>query len=965
MFRSIQPKPDFIKMEKKWLKYWYEKGIVEQYLHKNDKSRKRFSFMDGPITANNPMGIHHAWGRTYKDLWQRYKNMKGYKQRFQNGFDNQGLWVEVEVEKDKGFKCKKDIEQYGMAKFVQDCKDWTNKWAKVQTEQSKRLGYFMDWENSYYTMSDENNYMIWTFLNKCHEKGWLYKGSDSLPWCPRCGTAISQHEILTGDYQDIEDETIFMKLPLKGKPNEYLIVWTTTPWTLPANVAVAVDPKLVYAKVKNNGEIYYLSKATLECLSGKYKVLEELLGEKMLGWKYDYPFKDWLAVKEVNPEYKIVPWDLIGEDEGTGMVHVAPGCGQEDHQLGVELKLALIVPIDDAGIFVSGFEGLSGKYAHDVAQDVFSFMKANGCLYKTEKYMHRYPMCWRCGTKLLFRCVDEWYISMDELRHDMMKVAKKIRWIPAFGLARELDWLKNMDDWCISKKRYWGLALPIWECECGNFEVIKDEKQLKKKAVKGYDKFEGHTPHRPYIDEIKLKCSKCGKIVSRIPDVGNPWLDAGIVPFSTLKYRTNKKYWDKWYPADFITEGFAGQFKNWFYSLIAMSTVLENNNSFNNLLGHGLVKDEKGEEMHKSKGNTIWFDDGIEKIGADIMRWTYCRHNPENDLLFGYAACDDVRKNFYLMLWNSYKYLVTYARINKWTPTGSSIYSLKLNTLDKWLLSRFNSLLKLVDKNLDDYNAMTSALAVEKFVNDVSTWYIRRNRARFSSGDKVVMEVLYYVILNLSKALMPFIPYVAEEIFQNLRSDNDVESVQLVDFPKYATKYISDKLERDMVLVRELASLGQAARIESKIRLRQPLLEIVVKGVKKPMPALVTLLADELNVQKVRFVAKLPSGSKWLFAHAKDLDVALNTEITEELAAEGLYRELIRNIQQARKEQGLKMGEKVSMSLVTKDGKVRVLIEQRQDELKDIVAASSLLCYEKESDIKSSTNTKHIVVNTN
>ncbi|MBN2100519.1 isoleucine--tRNA ligase [Candidatus Dojkabacteria bacterium] len=954
MFKDVESRTNFPEMEKGWLKKWYKDGTVKKYLQKNDKSEKRFSFMDGPITANNPMGIHHAWGRTYKDLWQRYKNMKGYKQRFQNGFDNQGLWVEVEVEKDKGFKSKKDIEKYGIAKFVQDCKDWTKKWANVQTEQSKRLGYFMDWENSYYTMSEENNYMIWTFLNKCHENGWIYKGKDALPWCPRCGTAISQHEILTGDYIDLEDETIYFYVPIKGRKNEYLMGWTTAPWTLPANVAVAVDPKLNYVKVQNKDKIFYLSESTLNFLDGEYEVLDTLQGKDLVGLEYDYPFKNWPAVKAAKPQYKVVPWEgMIGEEEGSGMVHIAPGCGPEDHQLGKEENLSVIIPIDDAGNFVDGFEFLTGKFAHDVSQELFDFMKQNDALYKIAKYTHRYPMCWRCKSKLVFRCVDEWYISMDELRYKMMEVAKKIRWIPEFGLDRELDWLTNMHDWCISKKRYWGLALPIWECECGHFEVIKDEVELKKRAVEGWDKFEGHTPHRPYIDEIKIKCPKCGKLASRIRDVGNPWLDAGIVPYSTIGYRTNKEYWKKWFPTDFVTECFPGQFKNWFYALIAMSTVLENKEPYKTLLGHGLVKDEKGDEMHKSAGNAIWFDDGVEKIGADVMRWTFCRHNPENDLWFGYNMTDDVRKNFILMLWNVYKYLISYANRHNWKPSGKNVYKLKLETLDRWVLSKFNTLLRTVDKKLEDYDAMSSALSVESFVNDLSTWYIRRSRQRFADGDKVVLEVLYYIMHDLTRLMMPFTPFLAEEMYQNLKSEKEAESVHLTDFPEYSKTYEDRTLEDNMAKVQNIASLGLAARFSAGVKLRQPLLEIQVKGIKDLPEEFAKILVDEVNVQKAVFVKELPKGDNYTGAEDQDISVVINTKLTDELQQEGLYREVVRQIQQARKEAGLKMGELVDIVVCTDSDKVKKLIQKRNKDFLNQLFAKGLSVASSENKQKS------------
>jgi len=704
--------------EKEILKFWKDQNIFEKLREKN-KHGKHWSFLDGPITANNPMGVHHAWGRTLKDLFQRFHSMKGEKLRYQNGFDCQGLWVEVEVEKELKFNTKKDIEKYGIGKFVNKCKQRAEKYSKIQTEQSKRLGYWMDWDNSYYTMSDENNYMIWHFLKKVWGNKELYKGKDSVPWCPRCGTALSQHEILSEEYKEIIHDSIYFKLPILrrqgsggqviGKENEYFLVWTTTPWTLPANVALAVGEEIDYVKIEivdsknesiKKGEKYIFSESLFtgkgahpegEPESGglsqniflfkcskdddifnalKVKIVKEFTGKELesLNLKYSGPFDNLARVQEAqkeNPETfhsVISDKELVTTEEGTGIVHIAPGCGAEDFQLGKERNLPVLAVIDESANYLDGLGEFSKQNAKKNPEIIFDYLKKAGSkyLFKIEPYKHRYPTCWRCKQELVWRVVDEWYISMDKLRYKMMEVTKKINWIPKFGLDRELDWLKNMRDWLISKKRYWGLALPIWECECGHFEVIGSKQELKEKAVEGWEEFEGNSPHKPWIDNVKIKCLKCGKIISRIPDVGNPWLDAGIVPFSTyidpdskkLSYTSDKKYWGKWFPADFVTECFPGQFKNWFYSLIAMATVLENINPFKTLLGHGLVKDEKGEEMHKSKGNAIWFDDAVEKMGADVMRWMYILNNPVIDLRFGYHKGEEIKKQMFIPLLN-------------------------------------------------------------------------------------------------------------------------------------------------------------------------------------------------------------------------------------------------------------------------------------------------------------------------
>ncbi len=812
MFNPIDPKINFPLMEKKWLKFWYEKGIVNKYLKKNKDSKKYFSFLDGPITANNPMGVHHAWGRTYKDLWQKFHNLLGYKQRFQNGFDCQGLWVEVEVEKELGLKNKREIENLvpnnkfeSIAKFVNLCKKRVFHFSGIQTEQSKRLGYFMDWEHSYFTLSDENNYMIWYFLKKCYENGWIYKGQESVPWCPRCQTAISEHEILTEDYKEIVHEAVYFKLKLKN--NEYLLVWTTTPWTIPANVAVAVNENFNYSLVKvKNGDFYWLAHDLAKKVLEKdfQKIIKTVKGEELIGLKYISPFDDLPAVKNVakkNPEKfhiviatdeRILPISL---EEGTGMVHTAVSAGTEDFQLGRKLGLPMIPVIDDEANYLQTMGFLSGKNAKKDPRLILDYLDKNNWAYKIHNYKHRYPVCWRCKTELVWKVADEWYIAMDKpsqsqktdkrtLRERMIEVAKKIKWMPDFGLDRELDWLKNMHDWLISKKnRYWGLALPIYECQkCGYFEVIGSKEELKKRAVEGWEKFEGNSPHKPWVDEVKIKCKKCGAIVSRIDDVGNPWLDAGIVPYSTITennqgtplYLKNKKEWQKWFPVDFITESFPGQFKNWFYSLIAMSTVLEDTNPFKRVLGFGTLLGEDGRPMHKSWGNAIEFNEGADKIGVDVMRWMYARQDPSQNMLFGYKKADEVRRQFYLMLWNIYRFFVDYANLDNFKidkkNTTFNFKKLDLNILDQWILSRFVWLVNFVKTSLQEFNAKDAAWEIEKFIDDLSTWYIRRSRDRvwINSNNEKDKEAfytsLYYILVNLSIILSPFIPFITEEI---------------------------------------------------------------------------------------------------------------------------------------------------------------------------------------------------------
>ncbi len=939
-FKQVSSQVDFPALEREILGWWYDSGVVKKYLEKNRNSSTKFSFLDGPITANNPMGVHHAWGRTYKDLWQRYHTLKGDAGRYQNGFDCQGLWVEVEVEKELGFKSKKDIEAYGIANFVNKCKERVYKYSAIQTEQTKRLGNFMDWDHSYFTMADENNYAIWNFLKVCHERGWLYKGHESIPWCPRCETAISQHEILTEDYREIAHESVYLKLPLAGRERESLLVWTTTPWTIPANIAVAVDTALDYALV--NG--LWVAKATIARIFGQeLQPTKVVKGKQLVGWKYRGPYDHLEAVKKIANQPKfhtVVATDKrilpVNTEEGTGLVHTAVSAGQEDFKLGQKLGLPMVPVIADNADYLPGLDDLSGQNAKTNPRLVLDYLEKEDWAWKVEKYTHRYPVCWRCMTELVWKVADEWYIAMDKadptdakgrtLRKEMMAVAKQITWLPSFGLDRELDWLKNMHDWLISKKnRYWGLALPIYEClKCGHFEVIDGKEELHSKSVSGWEKFEGNSPHRPWVDEVKIKCSQCGENVSRILDVGNPWLDAGIVPFSTLP--------QGWFPADFITESFPGQFKNWFYSMIAMSTVLKKINPYKTVLGYASLLDEKGQVMHKSSGNMIEFNEGADKIGADVMRWMFVTHNPEVNLLFGYAKADETRRRFHLILWNVYNFFVTYANLDNFDPRSKTT---KLSALDKWIITRLKQTSELVTKSLDKFDPYTASIGIESFVSDLSLWYVRRSRDRVGPAvvddqDKLAFYTTSYSVLTaLMRLLAPFTPYLAESIYKNLTGE---ESVHLADWPKLAT--LTDQEEellRQMQLTRKTVELGLAGRKAAGIKVRQPLAKLMVKG-ETQSEELIQLIKDELNVKEV------------VFADGETLGVELDTHLTEELKAEGDVRELIRQVQELRKTLGAKLNQHINLTVPKIPTNSQLLTVLKRHTLADKVSEGDKLC---------------------
>jgi isoleucyl-tRNA synthetase len=940
-FKPVPRQPDLPALEHEILAMWDERKTFNR-LRAQNAGNERWSFLDGPITANNPMGVHHAWGRSYKDIFQRFHAMLGHDQRYQNGFDCQGLWVEVNVERELGFKSKRDIEAYGIAEFVSLCKQRVLTYAAMQTEQSIRLGMWMDWNDpaellrlrdllsrdpsaeitvdgptgsvtdtvemivgrlgmpelggSYFTFSNENNDLIWGFLAECHKRGWLYKGHDSMPWCARCGTGISQMEMNEG-YQDREDPGLTVRLPLVDRPGEWLLVWTTTPWTIPANVAAAVKPDLPYVRIQQGDAQYWLGKGALKnAARGDFKVLEERPGSDLIGWQYGGPYDDLPAVQSAFAdrayEHRVIEWDEVTEDEGTGIVHIAPGAGAEDYQLGKQLGLPVIAPLTEDGHYIQGFDWLTGTDAQGVTQRIVEDLENRQFFYHLEPYTHRYPHCWRCGTALLFRVVDEWYISMGEvydkpraeltadekarsLRYQIMDVVDQIRWIPGFGYERELDWLRTMADWMISKKRYWGLALPIWECaSCGEFDVIGGRDELSQRAVAGWEQFEGHTPHRPYVDAVKIACRKCGAETSRIPDVGNPWLDAGIVSFSTLHYRTDPEYWRSWFPADFITESFPGQFRNWFYSLLAMSTVLRGEPPFKTILGYATLFGEDGRPMHKSWGNSIEFNEAAERMGVDVMRWMYAKQKPEDNILFGYGTADEARREL-LVLWNVYAFFVTYASLAGWSPRRGIDEEMAAAgswpTLDRWILSRSAGLAKEAGTELADFDAMAASRAMSTYMDDLSTWYLRRSRDRMrvhaaAQDREGAFATLHAALVTLARTMAPVLPFLSEAMYQNLMVaavPQRPDSVHLTAWPADEMAAMRDEaLERAMATLRRAVELARALRSGAGLRLRQPLRQmwLAVPGGRlapdRPADeqALLELLADETNVKQVHVI---------------------------------------------------------------------------------------------------------------
>jgi isoleucyl-tRNA synthetase len=1024
MFKPVAGKLDVPAVEREQIESWRARRTAERYLARNAASERRYSFLDGPITANNPMAVHHAWGRTYKDLYQRYHTMLGERQRYQNGFDCQGLWIEVEVEKELGFNNKRQIEAFGVDRFVELCKARVDRFAALQTEQSKRLGMWMDWEHSYFTNSDENNYTIWAFLKTCHDRGLIYKGHDVMPWCPRCGTGLSNMEIATEGYREIHHLSLTLRLPITspGHEGEDLLIWTTTPWTLSSNVAAAVHPRLTYLLVEGaGGRRWWVSHGSQPRVAPDARIVREAPGSELLGLTYAGPF-DELPIQD-GVEHRVIAWDEVSDEEGTGIVHVAPGCGQEDFALAKRDGLPVLDPIDEFGVFRDGYGWQTGRFAgatedpaEDLAADIAADLDRKGLLLSRERYLHHYPVCWRCGTQLVFRLVDEWFIAMDPLREPISAVTRQIAWLPpGVGLEeRELDWLRNMGDWMISKKRYYGLALPIWEClTCASWEVIGSRDELRERAVAGWEAFDGHSPHKPWIDEVEVACATCGGRSRRIADVGNPWLDAGIVSFSTLRWNTDRDYWAQWFPADFITESFPGQFRNWFYALLTMSTVLANRPMTRTLFGYALVRDEHGEEMHKSKGNAIPFDEAAEQIGSDVMRWMFMAANPAVNLNFGYGPGHEVVRRFLLPLWNTYGFLVTYARLDGWIPSGTDGAAEAARTLlDRWILSRLDGLVVEVRAALDGYDAPSATRALEAFVDDLSNWYVRRNRRRFWKGEldadkRAAYATLHEVLGTVAGLLAPFVPHLADALWGNLVVTVDPtapDSVHLTDFPSGGGERIDGAVDRAVELARRVVALGRTARATSGLKTRQPLRAVRVKLLAgqtlsdDPATAaeLKEQILDELNAKSLELlsdasdmvqrslypllpvlgprrgaaVAAVMAGARsgdWrpledgrvevggvvlepdefqLTARARpghevaedgDLLVALDTQLTPELQAEGLAREVAHRLQNLRKAAGYEISDRIVAAIGGEASLVDRLVAQR-----DWLAAETL-----------------------
>ena len=862
MFAPLPDKPDHDALERAILDLWERERTFEQ-LRELNRSGPTFSFFDGPVTANKSLAVHTAWGRTLKDVFQRYKALRGHHQRYQNGFDCQGLWIEVGVERALGLNSKREIEEFGLAEFARRCREVVVQSSQELTQGSIRLGQWMDWGNDYYTFSDTNIEYIWRFLAIVHEKGWLTKGHRSTEWCPRCGTSISAHE-LHGHYEDRIDPSLYVRFPLLDRDGEWIVIWTTTPWTLPANVAAAVNPEAEYGLLEN-GEWVGVA------LFPDERFTRTVKGAELVGLRYGGPFDTLAPGSEV--EHRVIPWDDVALDTGTGIVHIAPGCGSEDFELSKVHDLPTLTPVDEGGRFYPDYGWLHGLSTTEAAEQIVGDLSDRALLVRAETHEHSYPFCWRCHTPLIFRLADDWFISVDEIRQPLLDANATVEWTPAYMGKRMDDWLRNMGDWNISRRRYYGLPLPIYPCSCGHVNVIGSRAELEARALSGLEQLE--ELRRPWIDAVPISCAACGAEVHRIEEVGDVWLDAGIVPFSTLGWH-NDSYvpqgyatgaakglttadlpdhatWERWFPADWVSE-MREQIRLWFYSQLFMSVALTGQAPFRRVLGYEKMLDEHGKEMHGSWGNMIDAEDAFARMGADVMRWQYCAQPPDRNLLFGFGPAQEIKKKL-LTLWNSAGFLIQYGNIESFAPRYEDLEGpeAELQPLDRWLVARTQQLVAEATAAYESWITVDVVRAFDAFVDDLSNWYIRRSRRRFWAGDDVALRTLWHAIVQGLRVVSPVMPFLAEHLWQTLVTEaceHAPASVFLAGWPEAVAT--DDALLAEVADVRRVVALGHQARQSAGLKVRQPLQRIVVEGA--PLAsAHADEIAEELRVKSVEF----------------------------------------------------------------------------------------------------------------
>jgi len=926
------------KIEQKILRFWQREKIFQKSLE-NRKKCSKFVFYEGPPYANGKPGIHHLLARAFKDIILRYKTMRGFYVERKAGWDTHGLPTEMEAEKKLGISTKKDIEKIGIDKFIKTCRESVFTYKKEWENFTKRIGYWIDLENSYITCSNEYIESVWWILKQIWERGLLYQDYKVVPYCPRCGTSLSSHEVAQG-YKKVAEPAIFLKFKVKDikgleadieqkdlKIPTYFLVWTTTPWTLPGNVALAVNPNFSYViiklRVENNDEKLILAKERLGVIDQKYQTIKEINGRDLLGLEYEPIYRaSGVSDKSV---YKVIDGDFVSSDEGTGIVHIAPAFGEEDMKVikAQDSSFPILLTVDGSGKMRAPGYKWNNMFVKDADNEIVADLKYRNLLYKKEIYHHDYPFCWRCDTPLIYYAKTSWFIKITSVKKQLISNNKKINWIPDYlKYGRFGEWLRDVKDWNLSRERFWGTPLPVWQCQkCNNIIVIgsiNELEELSNKKVKDL--------HRPYIDRITFRCNKCGGVMKRVDEVIDCWFDSGSMPFAQAHFpfafaraqrpKSKAQNLEKLikklnFPADFICEGI-DQTRGWFYTLLAVSTLLDLGPCYKNVISHGIVLDANGQKMSKSRGNIIIPEEIIEKYGADTARFYFYTINSVGEpKRFDFKDIEDLYRRFFATLWNTYIFFSTYAE--KDISPKPRIQNLCL--LDKWIISRLHNLNYKVIRNLEKYDVVSSARLIKEFIEELSNWYVRRSRRKFQKPNSKkeknqASQTLYYVLLNLTKLLAPFCPFISEQLYRDLTKITSrssfatiaefrlaiPESVHLCDYPKPDKRLINPRLEKQMREVREITKQALAQRAKIGIKVRQPLNELRIKNHElRREKELLELIKEEVNVKKVSFGNKL----------------MLDTKITPELKEEGIVREIIRQIQQMRKDGGLNPRQKI------------------------------------------------------
>ena len=880
MYQEVDTNLNFVDREKQVEKFWKENHIFEKSME-DRKDDPTYMFYDGPPTANGKPHIGHVLTRVIKDMIPRYRTMKGYMVPRKAGWDTHGLPVELEVEKKLGLDGKEQIEEYGMEPFIQQCKESVWKYKGMWEDFSSTVGFWADMENPYVTYHDDYIESEWWALKEIWNKKLLYKGFKIVPYCPRCGTPLSAQEVSQG-YKTVKERSAIVRFKVVGE-DAYFLAWTTTPWTLPSNVALCVNPTEVYCKVKAaDGYTYYMAEALLDKVLGKlgseetpaYEVLEKYVGKDLEYKEYEPLFAcaGEAAAKQKKKAHFVTADNYVTMSDGTGIVHIAPAFGEDDSRVGRDYDLPFVQFVDGKGDMTAEtpYAGVFVKKADPL---VLQDLDKEGKLFDAPKFEHDYPHCWRCDTPLIYYARESWFIKMTAVKDDLIRNNNTINWIPeSIGKGRFGDWLENVQDWGISRNRYWGTPLNIWQCECGHMHSIGSRQELFE--MSGDEKAKTVELHRPYIDEITLKCPECGGTMHRVPEVIDCWFDSGAMPFAQHHYPfENKELFEKQFPADFISEA-VDQTRGWFYSLLAESTILFNQAPYKNVIVLGHVQDENGQKMSKSKGNAVDPFDALEKYGADAIRWYfYINSAPWLPNRFHGKAVQEGQRKFMGTLWNTYAFFVLYANIDNFDPTKYTLDYDNLPVMDKWLLSKLNSVVKTVDDCLANYKIPESARALQEFVDEMSNWYVRRSRERFwakgMEQDKInAYMTLYTALVTISKAAAPMIPFMTEEIYQNLVRSVDkeaIESIHLCDFPKVEEAWINKELEDDMEELLKIVVLGRAARNTANIKNRQPIGTMYIKADKEMGQFYTDIIADELNVKEVKFANDVESFISYSF----------------------------------------------------------------------------------------------------